>query len=86
VKLTFSSGHLELLCSNPDLGEAREEIECEYKGKLLEIGFNYRYFLDVTSVLEDDKITLELKDEVSPCVIRSELDKGFLSLIMPMRL
>jgi DNA polymerase-3 subunit beta len=61
-------------------------VECEYTGKHLEAGFNYRYFLDVLSVLEDDKVTLELKDEVSPCVIRSEIDKGFLSLVMPMRL
>jgi DNA polymerase III subunit beta len=86
IKWTFTPGHLELLCSNPDLGEAREEVECEYTGKHLEVGFNYRYFLDVLSVLEDDKVTLELKDEVSPCVIRSEVDKGFLSLVMPMRL
>ena len=86
VKLTFNSGQLELLCSNPDLGEAREEVECQYKGKHLEVGFNYRYFLDVLSVLEDETVKLELKDEVSPCVIRSEVDKGFLSLIMPMRL
>lgn len=86
VKLTFSAGHLELLCSNPDLGEAREEIECQYKGKHMEIGFNYRYFLDVLSVLDDDTVTLVLKDEVSPCIIRSELDKGFVGLIMPMRL
>ncbi|HEX5034186.1 MAG TPA: DNA polymerase III subunit beta, partial [bacterium] len=86
VKLTFNSGQLELLCSNPDLGEAREEVECQYKGKHLEVGFNYRYFLDVLSVLEDETVKLELKDEVSPCLIRSEVDKGFLSLIMPMRL
>lgn len=86
VKFTLTSGHLELLCSNPELGEAREEVECDYKGKHLEIGFNYRYFLDVLSVLEDDKVTLELKDEVSPCLIHSEVDKGFVSLIMPMRL
>jgi DNA polymerase-3 subunit beta len=86
IKFTFTPGHLELVCSNPDLGEAREEVECEYTGKHLEAGFNYRYFLDVLSVLEDDKVTLELKDEVSPCVIRSEIDKGFLSLVMPMRL
>lgn len=86
VKLTFNSGQLELMCSNPDLGEAREEVECQYKGKHLEVGFNYRYFLDVLSVLEDETVKLELKDEVSPCLIRSEVDKGFLSLIMPMRL
>ncbi len=86
IKFVFSSGNLELLCSNPNLGEAREEIECEYKGKHLEIGFNFRYMLDVLGVVEDEKIQIALKDEVSPCLIRSENDQGFLSLVMPMRL
>lgn len=86
VKMTFSSGHLELLCSNPDLGEAREELECDIKAERLEVGFNYRYFLDVLAVLQDDVVTLELKDEVSPCLIKSKVDPGFLSLVMPMRL
>ncbi len=86
VKFTINPGHVELFCSNPDLGEGREEIECQYQGKHLEVGFNFRYFLDVLAVLEDEKVTLELKDEVSPCVIRSETEQGFLSLIMPMRL
>ena len=86
VKMTFSSGHVDLLCSNPDLGEAREELECDYKGEHLEVGFNYRYFLDVLAVLGDETLRLELKDQVSPCIIKSESDPNFLSLIMPMRL
>ncbi|MCP5468719.1 MAG: DNA polymerase III subunit beta [Deltaproteobacteria bacterium] len=86
IKFVFSSGNLELLCSNPNLGEAREEVECEYKGKHLEIGFNFRYMLDVLGVMEDEKVQIALKDEVSPCLIRSESDPGFLSLVMPMRL
>jgi DNA polymerase-3 subunit beta len=86
VKMTFSSGHLELVCSNPELGEAREELECEFKGERLEVGFNCRYFLDVLAVLQEDVIQLELKDEVSPCLIKSKVDPGFLSLVMPMRL
>jgi DNA polymerase-3 subunit beta len=84
--MTFSSGHLELVCSNPELGEAREELECEFKGERLEVGFNCRYFLDVLAVLQEDVIQLELKDEVSPCLIKSKVDPGFLSLVMPMRL
>lgn len=86
VKFKLSSGSLELMCSNPDLGEANEEIECEYKGEHLEVGFNYRYFLDVLSVLPDDNVLLLFKDEVSPCLIKSEMDPGFVSLVMPMRL
>ncbi len=86
VKFGFSPAFLEMSVSNPDVGDAREEVPIDYKGGTFQIGFNPKYFLDVLSTLEDEKIVLELKDEVSPCVIRSEFDRGFLALIMPMRI
>ncbi len=85
VKLSFSSNRLEASASHPDLGEASEEVTIDYKGAHFQVGFNPKYFLDVFGVLEDEKVILELKDEVSPCVIRSEFDRGFLALVMPMR-
>lgn len=86
VRLAFSSGLIMVTASHPDLGEASEEIPIEYKGANFQVGFNPRYFLDVLGILEDEKVVLELKDEVSPCVIRSEFDRGFLALVMPMRI
>lgn len=86
VKFAFSQGSLEISSSHPDLGEAKDEIEIDYKGSNFQVGFNPRYFLDVLNVLEDEKLVLELKDEVSPCLIRSEFDRGFLALVMPMRI
>ncbi len=86
VKFSFSDNVLEISSSHPDLGEATEEIAIDYKGTKFHVGFNPRYFLDLLGVLEDEKVVMELKDEVSPCVIRSEYDRGFLALIMPMRI
>ena len=86
VKLSFSPGNLDIFSSNPDVGESREELTCVYKGESFDTGFNASYFIDILSVLEDDKVVLELKNDTSPCVIRSEFDKGFLSVVMPMRL
>ena len=86
VKFSFSSKNLEIFASNPDLGEAREELEIEYKGETFDVGFNARYFLDALDAIEDEKAVLQLGDETSPCVIRSELDGGFTHVIMPMRL
>lgn len=85
VKLDFSSNLLKLTSSNPEMGETREEVLVDYKGQKFEVAFNPRYLVDVLSVLEDQKVVLELKDEVSPCVVRSEFDRGFLALVMPMR-
>lgn len=86
VKFTISPKHLEIFSSNPDLGEAREELETSYKGESFEVGFNARYFLDALSAIEDEQAILEMGDETSPCVIRSENDRGFTHVIMPMRL
>src|SRR4030095_13861027 len=60
IKFSFSPGSLELSTSNPDLGEAREELPADYKGDHLKIGFNARYFLDILNAIEDEKVSLEL--------------------------
>jgi DNA polymerase-3 subunit beta len=86
IKFSISSGLLELAASNPDLGEAHEELGVDYKGEKLGIGFNPRYFLDILNILEDEKVVIEFNGEVGPCAIRSQLDRGFLSVIMPMRI
>jgi DNA polymerase-3 subunit beta len=50
VKLHLEKGKLELSASNPDQGEASEDIEIAYSGEPLSIGFNARYLIDVLSV------------------------------------
>lgn len=86
VSFTFSPGNLEINSKNPDMGEAKEELIIKYKGPTFQIGFNAAYFLEFLNVLEDDQVVLQLKDEVSPCLIQSEKDQGFTHVIMPMRI
>ena len=86
VVFAFSPGHLEVSAANPDLGEAREEISIDYKGQKVNIGFNARYVLDVLEVLKDETVTFALKGETTACLIRSTSDKGFLCVVMPMRI
>jgi DNA polymerase-3 subunit beta len=85
--MDFSSGRISLSANNPDLGEAVEEIDAEYQGKPISIGFNARYLLDVLGVLSGEaEIDIELKDELSPSIIRKSGDEGYLYVLMPMRL
>ena len=86
VKFSVSPKNLEIFASNPDLGEAREELEIAYKGESFDVGFNARYFLDALGAIADEQAVLEMGDETSPCVLRSEADRGFTHVIMPMRL
>ena len=86
VKITLENDNLELVSINPDLGDAQENLMVEYKNERLEVGFNARYFIDVLQAMDSEAVELGLIDNSSPCLIRGENDKGFLGLIMPMRL
>jgi DNA polymerase-3 subunit beta len=86
VVLKFMSGMLEVSINNPDLGEAKEELPIEYSEDRLSIGFNAKYFLEALDVLTDDSAVIALQTDLTPCLIKSEKDQGFLSVIMPMRI
>lgn len=86
IKMTFSPGMIEINTANPDVGEVHEELGATYKGETFDVGFNAKYFLDLLAVISDEAVVMGLKNNVSPCVIRSEFDRGFLSMVMPRRL
>jgi DNA polymerase III subunit beta len=87
VKLHFEKGSLELSASNPDLGEASEDIEASYGGESMSIGFNGRYLLDVLGVhAQGDVIELGLTEEVGPGLLRGSQDPTYTYVLMPMRL
>lgn len=86
VVFKFMAGLLEISINNPDLGEAKEEFSIDYDKDKLSIGFNARYFLDLLDVLDDDSLVLALKTDLTPCLVKTEKDQGFLSVVMPMRI
>lgn len=86
VKLSFSKDLLQIASDNPDLGEAREEIEIEYDSPDLVIGFNARYILDVLGATESSEVSFGLNDEISPGVITPIEDEEYTCVIMPMRI
>src|SRR5207245_2855875 len=69
------------------LGEASEEVDVQYTGEPLTIGFNARYLMDVLAVhAEGDAIELGFTDEVGPGVVRGSQDPEYTYVVMPMRL
>ena len=86
VKLTLNPGTLKLAAYHPDFGEAEEQVEVEYAGEELAIGFNSRYLLDALNAHGGDQVVVELKDGLSPGVVRGQEDDGSLCVIMPMRI
>ncbi|MEP9376271.1 DNA polymerase III subunit beta [Aquabacter sp. CN5-332] len=85
VKLSLSDGKLVLSVTNPDSGSATEELEVDYAAEPLDIGFNSRYLLDITSQLEGDTAELKLADPGSPTLVRDSTKTDALYVLMPMR-
>ena len=86
VKLALQENMLTISSSNPDMGEAREEIDVEYLGDTLDIGFNSKYLLECLSVLSSDKVEIHLKDRLSPGILRGTGEANHTYVIMPMRI
>jgi DNA polymerase-3 subunit beta len=86
VKLNIQDGTLSVASSNPDMGEARDEINIEYSGEPAEIGFNAKYMLDCLEVMKDTEIEFHFKDKTKPGLIQSANSKNHTYVIMPMRI
>jgi DNA polymerase III subunit beta len=84
VKLNFTKNNLAITANSPDVGEARETLAINYKGKDLAIAFNPSYVIDPLNALNTDEVFLELIDELSPGVLK--INGPFLYVVMPMRL
>ena len=84
VKLAFGNNNLTITANSPEVGEARETLAINYKGKEFAIAFNPRYLIDPLVALTEDEVFLELIDELSPGVVK--INGPFLYVVMPMRL
>ncbi len=84
VKLNFAKNTLTITAVSPEVGEAKETITINYKGKEITIAFNPQYVMDPLRNLDADEVFIELTDELSPGVLK--VNEPFLYVIMPMRL
>ena len=85
VKLAVHSGNLTLSANSPENGTAVEELEIDYGGQDIEIGFNSRYLLDIAHQIEGDGAQFVMADASSPTIVRDAADGNALYVLMPMR-
>jgi DNA polymerase-3 subunit beta len=88
IKFTFEKNRIRLFSSNPEMGEARDKMDIEYKGASIEIGFNSQYILDFLTTVTSANIRFDLKDENSAALLKPEGEEEIKSLyvIMPMKI
>lgn len=86
IRLQTAEQTLKVQANNPEHEEAEEEIEVEYSGAPLDIGFNVNYLLDVLQAIHSDQVRIALADANSSALIQNADDESSSYVVMPMRL
>ncbi|HEX7638108.1 MAG TPA: DNA polymerase III subunit beta [Burkholderiaceae bacterium] len=86
VRVNLEPGALRIASSNAEQEEAKEELEIDYGGDTIEIGFNVTYLMDALSNISHDMVKLELQDGNSSALITVPEQPGFKYVVMPMRI
>ncbi len=86
VRLNLEENHLRMQMHNADQDEALEELEVEYCGNPIEIGFNISYLLDVVNAIKNDRLSVAIANSNSSALIQAEGDDSAIYVVMPMRL
>ena len=85
VKLNIGKDKVTLSVVNPESGTDTEDVGATYSAAALEIGFNARYLLDITSQIEGKEVRFLLSDAGSPAIIEDAEDTRTLYVLMPLR-
>jgi len=86
IQLKIDHNKMILSSQNADLGNAKDEQNISYSGEPLILGFNCRYFIETLQAMECETVEAYINSNSSPCLMKSEEDQGFISIIMPMQL
>lgn len=86
VRLNIEPGVLRIASSNAEQEEAKEELEVDYNGDAIEIGFNVTYLIDVLANVPQEMVKLELQDTNASALFSVPEQAGFKYVVMPMRI
>lgn len=86
VRVEVKPGSVTVQAHNPEQEEAEEEIEVQYDGGEMEIGFNVEYLIAALRALDDEQVRLEFRDSASSCLIQDPERRDCKYVVMPMRL
>lgn len=86
VRWIVDAGLLKINSTNADQEEAQEELEVDYHGDAIDIGFNVSYLLDVLANLRSETVKISLGDSNSSALVTVPNDDAFKYVVMPMRI
>ena len=85
IKMITEEAKVVITTSSPDLGSAWEELEAKYDNESLEVGYNFRYLLDILGEIKGENVQISFSDASSPSVIHDTSDASAIYVLMPMR-
>ena len=86
IRLVIRNGSMVLQAHNPEQEEAEEELEIQYDGDEIEIGFNVNYLVDALNAIESEEVSLSVVDSNSSCLLTEPGETDCKYVVMPMRL
>lgn len=86
VRLNIDPGTLRVASNNAEQEEAVDELDIDYSGDSIEIGFNVTYLIDVLTNMEQDMVKVELSDSNSSALVTIPDNHSFKYVVMPMRI
>tara|TARA_B100000579_G_C22730682_1_gene804058 strand:- start:53 stop:1108 length:1056 start_codon:yes stop_codon:yes gene_type:complete len=85
IKFKLLENILNLNTINTESSTASEDLSISYEGDEIEIGFNSKYIMDIVNNLEDNEISINLKDNTSPVIAQENSNANLVYVLMPMR-
>ena len=85
IKFKLIKDIINMTSVDSESGQATEDVNVEYSGKEIEIGFNAKYILEMVSNLNDENVILQFNDSSSPLIVKEENSPNLIYVLMPMR-
>ena len=86
IILEFNENKMTVYCDESDVGAGREEIDCRYEGEPQRCAMNYTYLLSPLKVMDGEEARIEFSEPGRPFTVKSEPERDYLHVIMPMNL
>lgn len=85
IFLHFSSGKLEMVAEDSQIGGIREQIECDYQGEIMKMALNHTYLYEPLNVMDCENFHFQFTDENRAVTLRPENNEESLHVVMPMQ-
>ena len=86
IRMVVEENNLKLVSNNSEQEQAEEELEINYKGEEIDIGFNVTYLIDVLTNIQSEQLTIAFNDSNSSCLVTIPKNPDYKYVVMPMRI